>query len=118
MKRCGNPECNTSFAPKSICHGFCNAKCRAAARGRAYRRLRKLALRRDAFICQDCASQRNRLECHHLTPLCMGGTNVLDNLLTLCVRCHRKRHKSWRAYTNVTNTEEDTARATPRYKAA
>lgn len=28
------------------------------------------------------------LEAHHITPLCFGGKDELDNLITLCLDCH------------------------------
>ena len=29
---------------------------------------------------------------HHIVPRAEGGSNDLDNLVTLCVACHKKRH--------------------------
>ncbi|MFZ4858505.1 MAG: HNH endonuclease [Desulfuromonadaceae bacterium] len=32
------------------------------------------------------------LEAHHITPIALGGTDDLDNLLALCPNCHKKLH--------------------------
>jgi hypothetical protein len=39
-------------------------------------------------ICQKCGSETN-LEVHHIIPLCDGGNNDMDNLITLCHQCHK-----------------------------
>jgi hypothetical protein len=54
-------------------------------------------LARDSFTCQDCgASTRtvsgSRLQVHHLHQVHLGGTNVDENLVTLCSNCHAGRH--------------------------
>jgi 5-methylcytosine-specific restriction endonuclease McrA len=66
---------------------------------------RKLALERDKYTCQICTSIRHNnkdkeLSVHHIIPFDDYNyipdendnylqANVLDNLLTLCMRCHR-----------------------------
>lgn len=54
-------------------------------------------LERDKYICQDCGAKENsdRIhphEVHHIVPIYRGGTNQLENLITLCHECHRIRH--------------------------
>jgi 5-methylcytosine-specific restriction endonuclease McrA len=93
---CANPRCDNLFTPKCAQHGFCCEKCRRAARGSQWRKFRNAALRRDSFTCQDCQARECRLEVHHCQPLTKGGSNSLHNLLTLCVKCHRLRHRSWK----------------------
>lgn len=39
--------------------------------------------------CAFCGSQ-DRLEEHHMMPLCMGGDNSDENLIYLCHTCHRQ----------------------------
>jgi hypothetical protein len=59
-------------------------------------------LRRDSYTCQDCTWSRNEwdpsdprhLELHHIKHHAKGGENFPDNLVTLCTRCHDKRHKN------------------------
>src|ERR1041385_9205751 len=97
---CGNPGCTNTFVARSYIHTFCSAKCRKAARGKEWGWVRETALARDAYQCQHCSVSGDgcRLECHHLTPVCMGGTSELGNLTTLCKTCHQAVHKSWRMW--------------------
>lgn len=50
---------------------------------------------RDAWKCRFCKRERaiDELTVHHVHPQCMGGGDEHDNLLTLCVDCHRELHK-------------------------
>lgn len=52
-------------------------------------RLRRKVFERDNFICQrkGCGA-REKLAVHHIIPRKMGGTNALDNLMTVCMNCH------------------------------
>ena len=34
-----------------------------------------------------------QLEVHHITPVCVGGGDEPENLVTLCKECHQQRHK-------------------------
>jgi hypothetical protein len=56
-------------------------------------RNRILALTRDDYRCQDCGRQ-DKLHVHHVNPWQpeQEDPHVVDNLLTLCASCHRKRH--------------------------
>jgi 5-methylcytosine-specific restriction endonuclease McrA len=55
-----------------------------------------MAKSRDGFVCTECGypagSQRRtrELQVHHIIPISEGGTNDLNNLITLCHICHRK----------------------------
>src|SRR5689334_2672172 len=99
MVTCGNPECNKLFTPKSHIHAFCSKKCRRAfRRNHKWGWLRQMCLSRDEDTCQECGATDCPLDCHHITPICMGGENELDNLVALCRPCHRAVHKSWRSW--------------------
>lgn len=52
--------------------------------------LRGIVLARDKFTCRKCGVKGKDiiLECDHVIPLADGGSNDLDNLQTLCVKCH------------------------------
>lgn len=56
--------------------------------------LRIIALRRDNYTCQHCRTTGTRLYVHHIVPRHKGGTEDLDNLVTLCHLCHRKAHRA------------------------
>lgn len=46
---------------------------------------------RDNFTCRYCGRQSDvvKLEIDHLVPVCQGGTNDEENLLTACEDCNR-----------------------------
>lgn len=51
----------------------------------------KQAFERDNFTCKKCKIEDKTakiLEAHHIAPLCSGGKDELDNLITLCFDCH------------------------------
>lgn len=60
----------------------------------AAKRLRREVLDRDGWRCRDCG-RPGRLEVHHVKPIRERPDLALvpDNCLTLCVRCHLKRHR-------------------------
>ena len=47
---------------------------------------------RDGWRCRECGKAA-RLEVDHVIPLHKGGTNLDDNLQSLCRKCHRR--KTW-----------------------
>jgi 5-methylcytosine-specific restriction endonuclease McrA len=53
----------------------------------AWQKLRRTARLRDGNRCLRCGSTR-RLSVHHAVQ----GSNALDDLLTLCARCHAREH--------------------------
>jgi 5-methylcytosine-specific restriction endonuclease McrA len=52
---------------------------------------------RDSYTCQYCGRHRRTLGHRefltrdHLLPLCRGGENTWDNVLTACTRCNHKK---------------------------
>jgi len=57
----------------------------------AYRQLSREVLARDEWRCQDCGTAQN-LQVHHLRSRSRLGDDAEENLITLCVSCHRARH--------------------------
>jgi len=57
-----------------------------------YEALRRRVLERDGWRCQSCGSQSD-LQVHHLKPRSQLGHDALENLITLCVGCHRRQHE-------------------------
>lgn len=55
-----------------------------------WRKIRNEARERDKHKCRHCGSGQN-LVCHHITYENLGNES-LDDLLTLCKRCHYKVH--------------------------
>lgn len=56
------------------------------------RYLRVLALKRDSGLCCNCGEKAKHA--HHIVPLSIGGNDILSNLVSLCVSCHKKIHVS------------------------
>ena len=60
--------------------------------------LRHEVFKRDDYTCQECGNTRKEtaLEVDHIIPVSQGGTDEMDNLRTLCLRCNRdKGNRSW-----------------------
>lgn len=62
---------------------------------------RESAIRRDAFLCQDCLKAGRYIpaeEVHHIIPLTPANVHDasislnLANLVSLCRECHKARH--------------------------
>lgn len=49
-------------------------------------------LNRDNYTCQICGARNTRLEVHHIQFRSQGGSDSMDNLVTLCKECHGKVH--------------------------
>ena len=63
---------------KGVNYGFANARAHA--------------LDRDNYTCQRCGKKHIRLEVHHIIFRSLGGNDELDNLITLCEKCHKALH--------------------------
>ena len=58
-----------------------------------YANARAHALDRDNYTCQICGAKNTRLEVHHIKYRSQGGSDDLENLITLCEDCHHNLHK-------------------------
>ena len=58
---------------------------------------RKIVLVLDNNKCRECGSTEG-LHVHHIKERCKGGTNDINNLITLCGSCHREKHKGENVY--------------------
>ena len=56
-------------------------------RGKDWKKLAKIILKRDNFGCQKCNSNKN-LSVHHIIPWRINNNNSTTNLISLCKRCH------------------------------
>jgi len=52
----------------------------------------KQILNRDYHTCQLCGEEQPMLNVHHKILKCEGGDESSDNLITLCIYCHRQVH--------------------------
>jgi len=88
---------------RTYCSRSCQAKATATGTDprEAKKGARKRALERDDYTCQRCGREvesgdretAKSAEVHHLIPKMAGGTDHLDNLVTLCYRCHKRAHR-------------------------
>ena len=68
----------------------------------SWKKKKRLVLKRDNCICQGCGAKETTLEVHHLTYERVGSELLLD-LVSLCVSCHEKIHnrakpEDWNKY--------------------
>jgi RNA-directed DNA polymerase len=56
--------------------------------------LRLIALRRDNYTCQRCHTTVPPFQVHHIIARHDGGSNTLDNYITLCASCHQEVHRA------------------------
>lgn len=54
------------------------------------KRLRFDVFSRDGFSCRYCGSQSDKVQLvvDHVVPVCQGGTNEIENLITSCFACN------------------------------
>ena len=50
-------------------------------------------LYRDNYQCQKCRAKRSKFHVHHIIFKSNGGTDIPENLITLCKICHDKLHR-------------------------
>lgn len=55
---------------------------------------RLLALRRDNYTCQRCQTIIAPFQVHHIIARQLGGSNTLDNYITLCRAWHQELHRA------------------------
>jgi len=91
-------------------HGYCfehaglavgwrkTIKCKGSESDRGYgtewRRLRKIILKRDCYLCQVCQSGgivTPATEVDHIVNKADGGTDAPSNLQSICSRCHQAK---------------------------
>ncbi len=46
---------------------------------------------RDNYVCQNCGSTIE-VQGHHIIDYQYGGSDSVDNIVTLCRECHKKAH--------------------------
>ena len=78
------------------------------------KQLRRAVYKRDGWRCALCDSTQY-IQVHHCVPRGEGGTDSIQNLITLCMDCHGLAHgidlRGWGA------TKEDVAQAIVEYLA-
>ena len=60
-----------------------------------YQTVKQFVLTRDNYTCQACKKKGGKLKIHHIIYRSLGGTNTVDNLITVCSECHTtKNHQT------------------------
>lgn len=64
-------------------------------RSGSYANLKRIVFKRDEYRCIDCGSKENKLNIHHIKHFAKFKDLRLDenNCVTLCVDCHKRRHR-------------------------
>lgn len=60
---------------------------------KGFHNVKQAVLSRDNYTCQICGAKHAKFEVHHIKFKSQGGSNRIDNLVTLCKDCHSKIHK-------------------------
>jgi 5-methylcytosine-specific restriction endonuclease McrA len=55
---------------------------------RSWRVLRDRVLNRDGHCCQRCGQGEGKLHVDHIVPKRLGGSDLMENLQTLCQMCN------------------------------
>ncbi len=69
-------------------------------KGQAYKDLQHAVLERDNYTCRQC-DKWTEAPPHHVLKVSQGGSDTLDNLVTLCHVCHDKYPNWKKAVVNV-----------------
>lgn len=64
---------------------------RQQANRRIASNVRQAVLDRDDYLCRYCGRRSQTMEVDHIIPVSQGGTSTLDNLVTACRKCNRRK---------------------------
>ena len=54
--------------------------------------LRRTVLVRDDYYCRYCGRRTQTLDIDHVIPVKYGGQSTVDNLVTACAKCSRRKN--------------------------
>ena len=91
---CTRPGCEVALSGRKT--RWCSKKCADDAYASwSYPAARWRVSERDNGLCKRCGVYDGAWECNHIMPICLGGSLCdLDNLETLCRKCHREHTNS------------------------
>lgn len=106
LKICAHPGCRSlSLENDDRCirhkndkrHGWESSRQGSSTKrgyGSKWRKLRKLVLERDMYVCVLCRKNnivKYATDVDHIKPKAQGGSDDIENLQSLCRACHRKK---------------------------
>jgi len=70
--------------------------------GLSWKKQRLLAWEHDSYTCQDCGAKpaKRKVDVHHISPYRVSQSHALDNLISLCQKCHKKHDATQNALWN------------------
>lgn len=57
-----------------------------------YKNNHEAVLNRDNYTCQCCKTKKGTMHVHHIIYRSNGGSDRMENLITICEDCHKKLH--------------------------
>ena len=102
-KPCSYPNCRALTASARYCEQHKNTGWEAHQQGKtasergygySWQKLRMSALKRDKFLCQECRRNGKAIAANdvdHKLAKAHGGSDSMDNLESLCRKCHRAK---------------------------
>lgn len=75
---------------RALTDGYKSYKWQYQKSNRLDENIRKAVILRDSCKCMECGKSNTVLEVHHIKPRRLNGSNTLNNLITLCSKCHQK----------------------------
>lgn len=57
-----------------------------------YKNNHEAVLNRDNYTCQHCKTKKGTMQVHHIIYRSNGGSDKMNNLITLCEDCHKRLH--------------------------
>lgn len=94
-----------------LTYGYLPYKWQYQKSNRLDENIRRAVILRDGCKCMECGKTNVKLEVHHIKPHRLNGSNTLNNLITLCSKCHQKtegvEEQYMQHYFEMLNTNDD-----------
>lgn len=98
LKHCKCSICGKEFLSINPKAKYCSNKCKCkhyrqliATEQNGTKKLQSILL---TLPCANCEWNIGPRDVHHILPVCKGGKNEMNNLITLCPNCHRLAHRN------------------------
>lgn len=76
----------------SVTNSYANNSISTSKKNDRWSEIRNRILIKYDYKCSICRGNSKPLQVHHIISLSEGGSNDLDNLTLLCVKCHEEQH--------------------------